>query len=270
MKIGIALPQCLGRGSGDLLARVDALPVLPSHVPVWCSWDNGSAGPPGAAFPTREVAGLTDRGIRPVIFWQPAGPASQHASILRGDHDGYIDGWAHAAADWGGTVLARFAWEQNWGMPWGPGRNGNTAASYISMWRYVVGRVRSIAPRVLFWWCPNVTPVAAIDDTWPGDPWVDRVGLDGYAWRAPLRPASTLYGPALDVLRRLSDRPVLIGEFGVAAGITGRRAWLRDTVRWFDSHGITAAIYFSIDMRWAKQPDWRLPPTMWASLQPPG
>ena len=258
MRIGVSLPEGIGRGSGDLLAAVDALSFVPTHVPVWCSWNYGASTPPGSGFPLREVRGLAARNIRPVVFWQPAGAASQHASILRGDHDAYIDQWARDAADWGGTVLVRFAWEQNWGMPWGPGKGTNTAASYISMWRYVVGRVRPVAPRVLFWWCPNNTPVSTIDDTWPGDRFVDRVGVDGYAWKDPLIQAGRLYGPAIKKIRNLTRKPFIVGEFAAAAGTTGRVAWFRNTVEWFNSQGIVSALWFDLDMRYAGHPDWRM------------
>ena len=101
MRLGIALPE--GVNGGDLLAAVDALPAVPSHVPVWCRWGDGDA------YPAATVKGLHARGIRPAIFWEPTGAAGQHRSILRGDHDAYIDRFAHANADASVTVLLPFA-----------------------------------------------------------------------------------------------------------------------------------------------------------------
>lgn len=257
MRLGIALPE--GVNGGDLLAAVDALPATPSHVPIWCRW--GDADP----YPSAIVRGLHARGIRPAIFWEPTGAAGQHRSILRGDHDDYVDRFAHAIADAGVTVLLRFAHEMNDRFfPWTPGKGTNTAESYVKAWRYVVGRVRDITPRALSWWCPNVTPLDTIRQTWPGAFWVDRIGLDGYAWRTPLRSAARIFGPALAILRDLSDRPVIIGEFA-ATPATHRGRWVRQTVDWFEEQRVTAAIWLSMDLREMGHRDWRIAPDVWAA-----
>jgi mannan endo-1,4-beta-mannosidase len=258
-RLGLSLPEGAGVTNGGLSDRLDALGVVPAYVPIWCTWGVTRVGPPDGRFPAAALTGLRRRGIAPVVYWQPDRDAGEHASVLRGDWDDYITGWATDARAWGHQVLVRFAHEQNgdW-FRWSPGKGTNTPASFIAMWRYVVDMVGSIAPDVNFWWCPNAKG-RVLKETWPGDGWVDVVGLDGYAWTQPLKPASIFLAAGMHQLDFLSERPVIIGEFGCASGgdRASRAAWLRNAMRWFRMKRIEGAIYFDIDMR-PKHPDWSL------------
>jgi mannan endo-1,4-beta-mannosidase len=268
--LGIALPEGAGVAHGDLSAAIDRLPALPAMLPIWCTWGAEHDGPPDGSFPVAALDMLRRRGIAPVVFWQPDRDAGEHANVLRGDWDGYIDAWATEARAWGHGVRVRFAHEQNgdW-FRWSPGKGTNTAESYIAMWRYVVERVRAIAPNVRFWWCANARPSAAMRLTWPGDGWVDVVGLDGYAWTVPLASVADILGAPLTRLRGLSRRPIIIGEFACTSDGTDteRRRWLRNAMAWLRRKGVAGAIWFDIDMRPAGHPDWSLGATRlaWAT-----
>lgn len=272
MRLGVALQEGAGIGGGDLLSAVDALPVKPGLVPVWCRWTTETPRPmpPDSDFPTESVRGLRERGIRPVVFWEPVG---DHDQVLSGEWDSYLRAWALAASS-EGRVIVRLAHEQNapW-MPWSVGRRDNNAASYVAMWRHVVRIVRRFAPGVRFLWCPDVSNVRLIVPTFPGDRWVDLVGVDGYRWPGkPLTP-SAIYGRAITAVRALSARPLVIAEFGVAGDYpeAERRRWLLNATRYFLEQDVHSAIYFDIDMRQAsngKHPDWRLGPLAqrWGAL----
>lgn len=267
MILGRAIIEGVGPGGG-LLDAVDRLPVRPGIVAVWSSWDNGTPdGPPGAAFPSRIVAGLRDRGIRPLVNWQPAGPGSEHAAIVRGDHDAYLIAWADELAAGDGPVWVRFAWEANGdGRPAWAARSrthpANSAPSYVAAWRHVARILRRRAPLARLVWCVDAGRPGAIAPLWPGRPFVDVAALDGYAWRVPLRAPAAILGPALAVVRQLTGLPVWIAETGCTAEASpaARRAWARALRAWGERRGIAAACWFDIDMseRNPAHPDWRL------------
>jgi hypothetical protein len=253
--LGISLPEGIGgwvgrtQGEGTLLDALDRLPFTPSHTAIWRTWDDPDVG---ADFPPTELLdGIHTRGITPVIFWQPVG---DHAAILRGEWNDYLDRWALAARAYRKPIVVRYAHEQNgdW-FGWSPGKGDNTAQSYRRMWRLVAARMPD---NVRMWWCPNVDgrPMA---ETWPGERWVHLVGLDGYAWRGPRTSVAYRFGKSLTALRAITDKPVIVGEFGCAPG-PDRERWLANGLRWFGRHGVDAALWFDIDMRFDGHPDWRM------------
>lgn len=100
--------------------------------------------------------------------------------ILSGAADTRIDAIIASARAFGGEILLRPGWEMNGGWyAWG------RKPDYATAWRYVVGRIRAAGiTNVRFVWCVNVIWDAASDPApyWPGDNYVDYVGIDGYNW----------------------------------------------------------------------------------------
>ena len=184
-------------------------------------------------------------GAVPEITWEPwkpgAGvnqPAFALRAIARGDHDDYVAGWADGLRDWGGAVYLRLAHEMNgnW-YPWavGGGANGNTAADYVAAWRHVVGIFRDRGARNVRWiWCPNVKypGSAPLGPLYPGNGWVDWIGMDGYNWASAAGDADwlsvgQLFGPTYKSLAG-KGRPMLIAETACAGSGDDKSAWIRD------------------------------------------
>jgi mannan endo-1,4-beta-mannosidase len=80
----------------------------------------------------------------------------------------------------------------NW-EKWSPANNGSTPdpAAFVAAWRHVHDLfVQNGATNVVWVWCPNATDVPnATSAPWnhwtnyyPGDTYVDWVGIDGYNW----------------------------------------------------------------------------------------
>lgn len=254
--LGISLPEGIGgwvgetQGKGSLLDALDRLPFTPSHTAIWRTWQDPLVG---EDFPDPALLrALRSRGTTPVIFWQPVG---DHGSILRGEHDAYLRRWARDAEAYGRPIIVRFAHEMNgdW-FPWSPGKGGNTARSFVLMWRYVA---RRMPENVRMWWCPNRGGSTPMDECWPGRLHVDVVGLDGYAWHGTSPSVADLFRGPLRRLRTISDKPVIIGEFGAAPG-PGRERWLANGMRWFTRQDVDAALWFDVDMRFDGHPDWRM------------
>ncbi len=92
----------------------------------------------GSDFPAASLDAIAARGAAPLITWEPwypgagaAQPTFSLAAIVAGEHDGYLRGWARAAAAYGSPFLVRLAHEMNTAAyPWGTGpRNANRVAS---------------------------------------------------------------------------------------------------------------------------------------------
>ena len=271
LAMGISLIEGNTARLGDDLDALDAWAArsgaMPASYSIWSDWGGDSAEFP----PQWLLRGLRDRGVRPVIFWQPVGKDWRTAPgryayerVVAGDWDAYLTRWATDAKAWGGRVIVRWAHEMNapW-FPWAIGKVGNTTKNYKAAWRHVVTLVRGIAPNVRFMWAPNA-PCArcvAYADLYPGDDTTDLVGFDVYAWDAKERqPMADLYAPSMEALRSLTSLPVVVGETGAAGPSDGRDVWLRDGAEaLLDTYPeIEGLLYFDIDMRFDGHPDWRL------------
>ncbi|NPV48037.1 MAG: hypothetical protein HPY69_13840 [Armatimonadetes bacterium] len=124
----------------------------------------------GQPFPYQWVKEMHARGIAPHIAWEP-----NHGLGAVRDDD-YLHGWAQAAARTGGPIFLRYASEMN----------GNWMAYsgdpdlYIAKWRLVYRVMHEYAPNVVMIWCPFATPRSTIPVYYPGDEYVDWVGVNIY------------------------------------------------------------------------------------------
>jgi hypothetical protein len=185
-------------------------------------------------FPRSELEPVWRSGAVPMITWEPWTYREKGFPLRRiaaGAYDGYVRGAARAAEAWGHPILLRFAHEMNgnW-YPWG--RSRNTPAVYKAAWRHVVSVFRAEGALNLKWvWTPNVDnsgryPFARF---YPGDRWVDWVGLDGFNWGARERWQSfgEIFDRSYRVLTRLSRRPVIIAETGSSERGGSKARWVR-------------------------------------------
>lgn len=125
----------------------------------------------GEPFPFQWVKEVLDHGAMPQIAWEPNNGLDE----VRDDQ--YLRGWAEAAAQAEGPILLRYASEMNgdWMV-----YSGNPDL-YIEKWRLVYELLHEIAPNVIMVWCPFATPRRNIPDYYPGDSFVDWVGINIYA-----------------------------------------------------------------------------------------
>lgn len=218
----------IARGSG-------AMPRIAMYFRDWEEgWRNALIDPP-------VLDAIAARGAIPMITWEPflsaagslAQPTYTPRAIAAGSHDAHVVRAAHEAAAYGRPLFIRFAHEMNgdW-SPWGA-LPGSTPADYVAMWRRVVGLFRAAGAANVRWvWSPNVPDagVRPFAPYFPGDGWVDAVGLDGYNWGpakdSPWRSFAQVFGAGYDALTRLTAEPVLITE--TASGEAGgdKPAWI--------------------------------------------
>jgi hypothetical protein len=172
--------------------ELDAFRTASGHVPsviyTYVGWAGGNTG-----FPTSQGDTIRARGAQWCLTWEPwdpSGTATQPtytlASIINGNHDAYITSFAQAIKAWGFPLWLRWAHEMtgDW-YPWSEAVNGNSAGQYGQAWRHIHDIFTAQGVTNVQWvWCPQTTyswtlPMAGI---YPGDAYVDIVGLDGYNW----------------------------------------------------------------------------------------
>ncbi|GMK42549.1 copper amine oxidase-like protein [Paenibacillus sp. CCS19] len=114
--------------------------------------------------------------------------------------DEYLRQFAQDLADAGIPVFLRFANEMNgdW-VPW-----HDEPKKYKEKFRLVANVIHKIAPdNVAMVWAPDRVPEYTINDYYPGDAYVDWVGVSLY----------TIFTPTLDPLKKGEDRASHIEKF---------------------------------------------------------
>lgn len=178
--------------------------------------------PWGYDFKVDAVTAIEARNAVPMLSWMPDGDlGTNFSNVLSGQFDGYLRKYAQDINLHAKPLFLRLALEMNgdW-FTYGSGVNGNTPAGFISMWRHVHDIFQQVgANRYVVWvWCPNVeakqTPTFV--QFYPGDAYVDWVGLDGYNWGSPWQSFSQVFQDSYAAITTLTNKPLLIGEMGSA------------------------------------------------------
>ena len=183
-----------------------------------------------------QMPAVQSRGAVPMITWEPttADGGVSLRDIAGGQRDAYLRQAASDAREWGQPFFVRFAHEMNgsW-YPWGKGVDGNTPADYIAAWRHVVSIFREEhATNVKWVWSPNTFGygTARFEEFYPGDEWVDWVGLDGYNFGSTMasgwRGLGDIFGPSSDALSALTSKPQMIAETSSAEEGGSKPDWI--------------------------------------------
>ena len=130
-----------------------------------------------------------------------------------------ITAYAKELRDLGVPVFLRYASEMNgkW-VPW----NGNPSL-YIEKWKMVHDIMEQVAPNVAMVWSPSEMPLDQIDAYYPGDQYVDWIGISIYSAqyengdltkptdrRNPLEAVDYIYN------KYASRKPIMISEYAAS------------------------------------------------------
>jgi len=198
----------------------------------------------------------------PTDHGSPVGSLSGGAS---GAHDEQFKTLARTLVGYGqGNALLRLGWEFNasW-YPWAVS-DPQSAAQYAAYFRHIVTAMRSISGASFrFVW--NPTPGSSPVDlslAYPGDAYVDYVGLDVYdqVWDVAQDPTDAwrYYVTENFGLRWLSSfadahhRPLAIPEWGLAIrsdghGLADDPTFVADMGTWLTTHHAAFASYFDLN-----------------------
>jgi beta-mannanase len=196
-------------------------------------------------FPAKDCKSVYAYGAVPQIVWQPWIWGDEEKikldNIINGEWDGYIEKWARDAAAFKKTIFIRWGHEFNLEKyPWGVGNNNKSPEKYIKAYRRVHDIFTKAGANNIKWvWCFNNYPSPnaswnSWDQAYPGDEYVDWIGIDGYNWgtsqtwsgwqsfkemfRDQIREASKKY----------PGKPVMIAEFGSAEEGGDKAQWIKE------------------------------------------
>lgn len=205
-----------------------------------------------------------------MVTWEPWDPSTREAvdydAILAGGYDDYIVSFARRMASAGTPVFIRFAHEMNgnW-YPWCGPRIGRE--KYIALYRYVKDKFDEAKVTNAQWiFSVNWEDVPNKDNYfmsyYPGDGYVDFIGIDGYNWGntrswSRWRSFQEIFGPRLGEIEKASLKPVIITEFGSTSQGGDKSLWIREALLYIGRHSIIRAfVLFNVD----KETDWSFPP----------
>lgn len=167
----------------------------------------------GKRFPTRWAARLRGQTCAAHIAWEPNGGLD----IVQDDD--YLRTFAQDAARTRCPIFLRFASEMNGDWT----RYGGNPARYIEKWRLVKSVMDRYAPNVAMVWCVNAIPEPPIASFYPGDEYVDWVGVNFYSvpFHDNNRARSALAENPSDSIKYVyklyaAKKPVMICEYGAS------------------------------------------------------
>jgi hypothetical protein len=170
----------------------------------------------GGKFPTRQASLAKAAGAALQIGWQP----SDGLDAVK--DDAYVRQWARDAKASGIPIFLRFASEMNgdWTVWGGLGLKDK----HIEKFRLISRIMKEEAPNVAMVWSPGDVPKFTMSSFYPGDEYVDWVGVslysEPYGNGDPAEKDSMGLSPVerLDEIYKLyADRkPIMISETGVA------------------------------------------------------
>jgi beta-mannanase len=200
------------------------------------------------SFPWTPLENVRQHGSIPVVSWNSQSipsslnePDYQLSDVISGRFDNYIREWATKAKQWGHPFFLRFDWEMNgnW-FPWSEGVNGNKTGEFVAAWRHVHDIFAAVGATNATWvWCPNVdwqNNLQAMNTQYPGDAYVDWIGLDGYNWGTnPNRPGQwktfgQIYHSSYRYLTETvaPTKPMMIGEVASSEYGGSKATWIKE------------------------------------------
>jgi hypothetical protein len=206
----------------------------------WCEFDKG------------EVEATAARGAIPLVTMGLKEGVTLE-SIVSGAQDAAIKKWAQEAKAWGHPFLFVPWWEMN-GAWYSWGRNPQFVAAWRRFHDLVVGQG---ATNVTWTWVPNAIwydPNSDPTPYYPGDAYVDWVGMDSYNWG--LNPAQSdrwitpdkTISPTLEIIRKLApSKPVAIVETASTEYGGNKTDWIREMLTTYLPHHpeIKAYLWFN-------------------------
>lgn len=239
-------PAALHRFETWLGCRVDGVSVHSGQAS-WADW-SGSIGYELDLW----------RGVDRRLFWSvpliPEGASLDDAA--RGTFDRrYRAAAATIASRTAGTatIPMRTGWEFNTVyMPWA---SAGREAAFIGAFRHFVAAFRAASPRFRFEWTPNIGGYTDPARAYPGDAFVDVIGMDAYyntkwdstdaaaAWRHNVQ---RRYGLSwLEAFAARHRKPTAYSEWGVMAD--GAGPYVSGAASWFAGHRTVYQAYWDTD-----------------------
>ena len=265
----------------------DDIGVSPGIVVFFLQWPS-KVGQGSAPFPRESLDAIWNIGAIPCLTWEPMYYTEGHEimvpcqDILNGAYDPYLLGFAKQAASWDRPFMIRFAHEMNIARyHWGTKKSGYGTESpdiYKRMFQYVSTMFQKAGAQNVLWvFCPNSESVPnasydphaswnRIEDYYPGDKYVDVLGIDGYNWgttqtRAKIgwdsqwKEFAAIFHPAWEKLRQLApDKPIFVFETASVKQGGDKGLWIKNAFETARAWKLNGLVWFQVK----KEYDWRI------------
>jgi len=228
-------------------AYTDMVGKAPNLLEYYAEW--------GAGFDASGVRAAWQQGAMTLMSWEPFHISL--ADIAAGKADTYLKKYATDVRILNLPVVIDFAdefngdWE-NWGT------KHVTPAQFVAAWRHIHDVFTDMGAGTVIWaWSPNViNPVKNVDlkPYYPGDAYVDWVGMVGYFTLSSDNAFSSVFGPTMTEIRTFTQRPLIIIETASEPG-ERRRADIKNL---FDGVEARDDLLGFIWFDYKKRADWRL------------
>jgi mannan endo-1,4-beta-mannosidase len=209
----------------------------------------------GDTLQTDQTQAVWDDGQVPYLAWEPY--KATMAQIASGSQDAYIRSTADAIRDLDLPVAISFGHEMNgaW-YPWGT--EGTTPAEFVAAWRHIHDVFQNEGVSNVIWvWSPNIinpVPSVQLKQYYPGDGYVDWVGVVGYYALTGAHDFEQLFGPTFTEVRAFTSKPFLLAETGSEPSAR-KAAQITELLRTVaDTPDVIGFIWFDLD----KETDWRV------------
>ncbi|WP_328771086.1 glycoside hydrolase family 26 protein [Streptomyces sp. NBC_00286] len=209
----------------------------------------------GDQYETRLVKNSWDYGAVSFIAWEPF--ETPLKDIASGKEDEYIREYARSVKKLNLPVAISWAHEMNgfW-YPWGTKKV--TAEEFVAAYKHIHDLfAEEGATQVIWVWSPNVInpmPKVKLEPYWPGDEYVDWVGVIGYYAATGPSTYPELYGPTMTQIRTFTKKPFIIAETAAQAG-ERKPADIKDLFKGTaKAEDVIGFVWFNFD----KETDWRI------------
>jgi mannan endo-1,4-beta-mannosidase len=207
-------------------------------------------------FQTRFAALAARHGAVPLVQINPGGVSIQ--AIASGQYDSYWRSYASAVKAFGHRVIISFGHEMN-GSWYSWGYKHTSPAVFVAAWRHIVTIFRrEEADNVTWLWTVNIRQCDCHIDSpahwWPGNSYVNWVGIDGYYYTRSGKFAS-LFGPTIKAVRALTLDPILISETAAPAKI--QTTEIPDLFAGVRAYGLLGLVWFDVN-NGHQDKDWRI------------
>jgi len=223
----------------------------PSIILIFQKW--------GQEFPSMLLNAIWSHGCIANIKWEPFSISLK--DILSNALDESILDWAKKAKKFGKQFFLTPMHEFNgrW-YPW-----GNCPEDFRRAWIYLREKFDLEYVKNATWvWCPNEYPWNKVNEYYPGDKYVDWIGIDGYNFgnsspKSKWRNFADIFQKPIRALSKYS-KPIMISEMACAEQGGNKAKWVENAFSLLKSFpSIKAFTWFNIN----KETDWRI----WSSKE---
>jgi hypothetical protein len=233
---------------GQVVGFARATGVWPDIVSYYSKW--------GTPFNVSFASQVYRHGGTTLIQLQPEYTSLQ--AIADGQQDSYLDAYARKIASFGHRVILSFGQEMNgtW-YSWGQGHV--SPAGFIAAWRHIVVVFHRVASASITWlWdvnC-NFTGHFPVEPWWPGNNYVNLIGLDCY-YVHPADTFASIFKSTIGEIRSFTNKPIFIAE--TAVGPAAGPGKIEDLFSGANNAGLIGLLWFDEAQHGGLyREDWRL------------